>query len=163
MFRRSHDQISICKAVLMIKYWQFCPDLYCSLWIIYGSFPLRSDIQIFTKKNVQMIRYLQWDSALLERRSDICWMVPPPFGAVLPIESWFTRTLEGIGKAGAPILTIPTKKGLVHTSLLVATIWTLPWIIFMFPLPQKTFTKSKCSAISNKVSKCKVWQTLLMG
>ena len=50
MFRRSHDQISICKAVLMIKYWQFCPDLYCSLWIIDGSFPLRSDIHIFTKK-----------------------------------------------------------------------------------------------------------------
>ena len=50
------------------------------------------------------------DSALLERRSDICWMVPPPFGAVLPIESWFTRTLEGIGKAGAPILAIPAKR-----------------------------------------------------
>ena len=43
----------------------------------------------------------------------------PPFRAVLPIESWFTRTLEGVGKAGASVLTVPTKKYNVGNFLMI--------------------------------------------
>jgi len=37
-----------------------------------------------------------------------------PFRAVFPIEARLTRTLEGVGKASAPILTIPTKESCVE-------------------------------------------------
>jgi len=36
-----------------------------------------------------------------------CILATRPFRAVLPIESWFTRALEGVGKAGTSVLTVP--------------------------------------------------------
>ena len=93
-------------------------------WFVLSIVVHCSDYQMF--KYLQNYSYFQ-RFAMFSRYSDnhknylyICNIIQysdiwsPPFRAVLSIESWLTRTLEGVWKTCSPILAIPTHKSYVE-------------------------------------------------
>ena len=128
-----------CSDYKMFRYLQNCA--------CYEIFATCSDTQIFAMlSTVQIIRYVQYICAILSTVQILRYLQWTPFWAVLPIESRLTRALEGVGKAGSPILTIPENKSYVEN-----------WILLIENLFWKSPKSSRCIKRTSHfaVSSCK--------